>query len=193
MNKFAAALALTLGLTVTGSAFAALQDRNRCEYGSVACGDVLEAGDSWVGFNNILKADFESFQHDYFIWLDDPVVLSGTIMNFTGRGGDIDGLTLEFWVNPDGVIADDGNEFMIFSTPVNGSFTGSLVPADYAGLGNSFFYRVTGDVSGNVYGQYKIDVAVTAVPEPEVWATMALGLGLIGLRLRGRSERKVSA
>ena len=190
MKTFYSAVALAVSLGVSGSALA-LQDRNRCTYGDVACGESLQAGDAWHG-DNAIAASFGSFQHDYFITLDDPVILTGTLSNFVTGGANIGNLTLSFWVNPDGAIADDGNEFMIFSTPVNGSFTGSLLPADYAGLGNSFFYRVTGDVTGSTSGKYLIDVQVTAVPEPEVWATMALGLGLIGLQLRGRSVRKVT-
>lgn len=64
------------------------------------------------------------------------------------------------------------------STAVNQTF--SLVgPGDY-------YYQVTGDINGNLGGSYLLSSTVTPVPEPEMYAMLLAGFGLIGFSLRRR-------
>jgi len=68
---------------------------------------------------------------------------------------------------------------------IGGLFNGG-VTATYSGLtpGN-YFLQVTGNPTGSMGGVYvgHIFANVTPVPEPEVWAMMLIGFGLIRYRL----------
>ena len=69
-------------------------------------------------------------------------------------------------------------------SPVAG---GSL--ATYTALSSGgYYFRVTADPTGAFGGLYLGAINVTAVPEPEVWAMMMIGVGLIGYQLRRKSK-----
>lgn len=66
---------------------------------------------------------------------------------------------------------------------------------DYSGLTHtpisSYFVQVTGTVNGTLGGQYSGDMAlVSAVPEPETYAMMLAGLGLMGAVARRRKAKQ---
>lgn len=50
----------------------------------------------------------------------------------------------------------------------------------------SYFYKVTGQVDGPVGGSYLLSSSLVPVPEPETYALMFAGLGVIGLLMRRR-------
>lgn len=63
------------------------------------------------------------------------------------------------------------------STSVNQTFTVS--PGNY-------YYQVTGSIDGLLGGSYLLSSSVTPVPEPEMYAMLLAGFGLIGFSLRRR-------
>ena len=70
-----------------------------------------------------------------------------------------------------------------YSTPVNYAeifFTGLTVPGDYA-------LKVMGSNSGS-NGSYSGNVVINPVPEPETYAMMLAGLGLLGFSARRRGS-----
>ena len=69
-------------------------------------------------------------------------------------------------------------------TPVSDGFL--ELSKDFA-AGN-YYVKVTGDVSGSVAGKYTIAATTLPVPEPETWAMLLTGLGLVGLRARQKAK-----
>lgn len=73
---------------------------------------------------------------------------------------------------------DDTTNTKIGIDYLGGSF------ASYTGLNaGDYYFRVKGNPIG-IGGAYAGAINVTPVPEPETWAFMAIGLGLIGFQLR---------
>lgn len=51
-----------------------------------------------------------------------------------------------------------------------------------------YYYQVTGDTTGSVGGFYSITSTVTPVPEPETYAMLLAGLGVVGSLYRRRKS-----
>jgi hypothetical protein len=51
------------------------------------------------------------------------------------------------------------------------------------------YLNVSGFTTGSAGGIYSGAISVSPVPEPEVWAMMLVGAGLVGFRLRNRSKK----
>jgi len=66
----------------------------------------------------------------------------------------------------------------------NTSITGVFSPL----AAGNYFYEVTGDVTGTVGGSYTLSSTVSLVPEPETYAMLLAGLGLIGFSVRRRNN-----
>ncbi|MPZ44208.1 MAG: PEP-CTERM sorting domain-containing protein [Betaproteobacteria bacterium] len=57
------------------------------------------------------------------------------------------------------------------------------------GASQNMYLAVSGFTTGSAGGAYNGAISVTSIPEPEVWAMMLVGVGLVGFRLRNRSKR----
>jgi len=55
--------------------------------------------------------------------------------------------------------------------------------------GQRMYLHVGGFTTASAGGLYSGAVSVSPVPEPEVWAMMLVGAGLVGVRLRSRSKK----
>ena len=64
----------------------------------------------------------------------------------------------------------------------NTSVTGVFSPL----AAGNYFYEVTGDVTGTVGGSYTLSSTVSPIPEPETYAMLLAGLGLVGFSARRR-------
>ncbi|MEF7617179.1 FxDxF family PEP-CTERM protein [Aquincola sp. MAHUQ-54] len=71
------------------------------------------------------------------------------------------------------------NSPLTFDSTSTSVLTSSLAAGDY-------YYVVKGAVTGSVAGTYTITSVVTAVPEPETYALLLGGLGVIGFVARRR-------
>jgi PEP-CTERM motif len=58
--------------------------------------------------------------------------------------------------------------------------TGNISYAFGALAAGSYYYAVTGDADGPNGGSYSLTSAVTAVPEPQTYALLLAGLGVVG-------------
>ena len=92
--------------------------------------------------------------------------------------------TMSLFSNADGILfsADD----QLLSTASGGP--GSLDLSWGASAAGSYYLNITGITNGSLGGLYSGAISVTAVPEPETWAMLVAGLGLVGLQLRRRSN-----
>ncbi|UJP05228.1 MAG: FxDxF family PEP-CTERM protein [Nitrosomonas sp.] len=98
---------------------------------------------------------------------------------------DISGGLVQLWTSDgDGNYgATDAGDSLVTSlafdsTAVNQTFT--------IGPGN-YYYQVTGNINGTLGGSYLLSSSITLVPEPETYAMLLAGLGLIGFSLRRRA------
>ena len=66
------------------------------------------------------------------------------------------------------------------------AFDSTAVNTTFALPGGDYFYEVTGTINGVMGGSYLISSTVSAVPEPETYAMLLAGLGLVGFSLRRR-------
>lgn len=59
-----------------------------------------------------------------------------------------------------------------------------------SGISDWYSIKVTGDTVGFTSGSYGGTVEVTAVPEPQEWAMLLLGLGMVGVAARWQRTRQ---
>ncbi len=94
----------------------------------------------------------------------------------------INGASLQFWKET----SIDGNYTNDLSLG-SFSFDSTSVGADFGNLGpGSYYYEIKGTVVGLKCGTYTVDSYISAVPEPETYAMLLAGLGLIGFSARHR-------
>jgi len=98
-----------------------------------------------------------------------------------------------FSMGADGAIGGTGANQDILRASANGGMgTGSqslnvnLGPTPSA---EKMYLHVSGFTTGSAGGLYSGAISVSPVPEPEVWAMMLVGAGLVGFRLRNRSKK----
>jgi hypothetical protein len=77
----------------------------------------------------------------------------------------------------------DGNAGVLIP---NSFFLGSLAPIAYQlGIGGLAFGPSGAD---NYRGLLRVTASVAPIPEPKIWATLLVGVGLVCLRLRRKSR-----
>jgi len=101
-------------------------------------------------------------------------------------GGSFNSLltTMSLFSNADGILfnADDNLLDSISGGP------GSLDLTWGASAAGSYYLNITGISNGTLGGLYSGAISVTAVPEPETWAMLLAGLGIVALKLNRRSN-----
>ena len=108
----------------------------------------------------------------------DLVSISGTARN----GLDITGFSL----------FDDSGEILAGTMLQNGRIDSWSLSADTLAAG-SYYVQVQGTVLSQAAGKYYANVALAPVPEPETYAMMLAGLGLLGVTARRRSKKQAEA
>lgn len=101
--------------------------------------------------------------------------------------------TLSLVSDPDGIPFNADDDLLASAvTPPAGS--GNSLSLTWGSTGGGPMYlNVTGITNGITGGLYSGAISVSPVPEPEVWAMMLVGVGLVGFRLRHRSKRVSAA
>jgi hypothetical protein len=102
--------------------------------------------------------------------------------------------TFALLANPDGIVSGlSGDESVVRA--VNSTDPGMSQSQITFDLGPNvasgpMFLNVTGVANGSLGGIYSGAIlAVTPIPEPEIWAMMLVGAGLVGFRIRTKSKR----
>lgn len=125
--------------------------------------------------------DMVSFSFDADGWAAFEVRDNATTL-LPGVTLDITGLTVELWWDVPGPDPD-----MLVLGPVVGDV---VKDAGFVSAGESYYLKISGTGAGTLpnfldggpAGQYSAAVAhAAAIPEPETWAMMLAGVGLIGL------------
>jgi hypothetical protein len=148
-------------------------------------GAVVPAGPFVDTFQFILPANLGSA----YSVIDFPV---------SGPGFDFSTLltTLSLFSDPDGNPFTPDDQLVASSLAPGGSSL-SLVfnssDPDFNSAGGNYYINVIGTANGTTGGLYSGAISVTPIPEPEVWAMMLVGMGLVGFRLRNRSKRASAA
>ncbi len=133
----------------------------------------------FASFSSAVK---HTFEHEYLFHLNGTVdALATAVSNDALTKFNIDGGKVElFMSNGDINYANDVSmgSFAFDSTAINSTFS-HLSAGDY-------YYQVTGAVMGNKGGGYQLFSEVSPVPEPETYAMLLAGLGLVGFMVRRR-------
>lgn len=88
--------------------------------------------------------------------------------------------------NADGILFNGDDSFVASATSGNGeSVSLNWGPTP----GGKMYLVVSGITNGSAGGLYSGGITVSPVPEPEAWAMMLIGAGLVGFRLRTRSKK----
>jgi hypothetical protein len=137
----------------------------------------------------------ESFANAFGLTAGETITAYGTFTAdssvFSGAGGTVsfDGISNTMTIDLNGTLISAlnavANPSLTFDT------SGLLIDFDYlktsADTFNSSFLAFD-DLDLNLYGEWRADAAVTAVPEAETYAMMLAGLGLVGWM--GAARRK---
>lgn len=165
------------------------------------------------GDGNVITGSFEGTANGDLVTIDSDVLMSFNGIAFTGplsaRGniavagdGTQCGSEVCFPVTEAGIMSADPakNDFLIANYGANGSWFGTnyfyIFPWANSPLGLGLQANFNGLLYDSYNGLYKPDNwALTAanapVPEPEIWALMIGGLGLVGAAMRRRAATAV--
>ncbi len=78
----------------------------------------------------------------------------------------------------------DSSNTLYASFVQNGDADHLTLPASSYFAVDSYTLRITGNATGSSGGLYSVAAVTVPVPEPETWAMLLVGLGLVGYRLR---------
>ncbi len=135
----------------------------------------------------LLGASVRTFDHVFtFNLLNWNDLVSVAVTNDFGKLN-INDASLQLWKE---ISADSNytNDLSLGSF----KFDSSSVGFDFGNMGpGNYYYEITGNVLGSKGGSYTLDSYVTPVPEPETYAILLAGLGLIGFMARSRKEMAV--
>lgn len=118
-----------------------------------------------------------------------------TVENFplTTPGGTFNTLltSLSLVSNPDGILFNQDDS--ILQTVANSTSSDSLSLSWTQPLQGNAYLSVAGVANGTLGGLYNGAISVSPVPEPEAFAMLLAGLGLMGAVVRRRSSHKTSS
>ena len=166
------AFALGLGFCVASSAHALTLD-----LGTVPAN---------ISLSQVIQKSSGSFTDKWvFDIVGSPVWAGGSVSNLSISLPplsiyNIDMLSVQLYDNTNHLIQD------LDLTP--GSTSQIKVGSGVFPVANDYYFTISGNANGMFGGQYVFAVTTLPVPEPETWAMLVAGLGLVGLQLRRRTN-----
>lgn len=108
--------------------------------------------------------------------------------------GNIDLLftTVTLFSDTDGDSTNGGRSMLVGPVLATG---GGLDPISFTAPGSTAGFRilqVAGTTNGSLGGAFIGSIEVSPVPEPETWAMMLIGAGLVGFQLRRRAKQSAT-
>ena len=145
-------------------------------------GSVVPAGD----FNDVFSFSLPANGGSGYSVINFPVDIPGTGSFNTILS------TMSLISDPDG-IRNNGDEHILASAVIGGSNTSDALTLHWGpNAGGHFDLNITGMTNGTLGGLYSGSIQVSPVPEPETYAMLLAGLGLMGAVVRRRGQRKNS-
>lgn len=179
------ALALAAILSVTGNAYAT-------SLGLVATHDLGDFNGGEIFLETFTVATAGTIDHSLtFDITGDLYAGSGVFDISLGNIINIDGLTADIFTSSNAV-----TPYASF-TPIGADLL-VLPLGTYFGTG-SYTLKIGGEVTGTglvgllPHGAYTVAAVTVPVPEPETWAMLLAGMGLVGLRARQKAKAEREA
>lgn len=146
-----------------------------------------------TSFNNALSAP-GAFNDIFSFTLPDSVSSGYTVQNFPltiPDGGSFNTMltSLSLVSNPDGILFNQDDT--VLRTVANSDGSESISLAWDQPLQGDAYLSIAGIANGSLGGAYNGGIAA-AIPEPETYAMLLAGLGLMGAVVRRRSSRKTA-
>lgn len=133
---------------------------------------------------NNRAVSYNQVEDSYTFDLAAPSNVSGVLLNLVPAMGSLEtGLVVtNYSMN---IYNNLNQQVYTGETTLSGLGTvGSVSVHGILPAGNDYYVMLGGVVSGGDYLNYYVDLAATPVPEPETYAMLLAGLGLLGWRLR---------
>jgi hypothetical protein len=113
-------------------------------------------------------------------------------LSFTGGEWNTALATLTLSSNADGIVGNSDDQMLASAIWNQGNNSNNLLSIAYdSAITGPAYIQITGVTDGGNGGIYSGAIAA-AVPEPETYAMLLAGLGLMGAVVRRRSNRKTS-
>lgn len=143
-------------------------------------------------YKNSFSVASNMLEHSYTFDLTAPSQVDAWLYNSRVETGDIytgfPPLTMTFY---DIAIFDSGNHELFKGTTLSTYEFGSTWTSHVGGVlpaGDNYFVRVVGSQQNDVGLSYQFDMVSTPVPEPETYAMLLAGLGLVSFIARRRKQ-----
>ncbi|SFH18042.1 PEP-CTERM protein-sorting domain-containing protein [Nitrosospira sp. Nsp14] len=148
-------------------------------------------------FSGVVQGSGTSINDIFTFSLDQNNVSSGySVVNiplsFTGGEWNTALATLTLSSNADGIVGNSDDQMLATAIWNQGNNSNNLLSIAYdSAITGPAYIQITGVTDGGNGGIYSGAIAA-AVPEPETYAMLLAGLGLMGAVVRRRSSRKTS-